>query len=212
VVNLENSERLRLGLLNERTSSSHLRIEEDSEVELMNKVPRNTLQAAVVTVSDRCAAGETRDTAGPAVANLLVDQLEANIAWAGIVPDEQDQIVATLTDLCSRGIDLVVTVGGTGCAMRDVTPEATKQVIERELPGLAQKMRLDSSKITPHAWLQRGISGMRGGSLIVNLPGSKKAAVENLGFVLDVIPSALSHLHGTEVHVETESRTIDKSA
>ncbi len=186
-------------------------IEEGAEVEIVRLVPRNEMQVAVVTVSDRCSRGETRDTAGPAVADLLVEQLGAHVAWTGIVPDEQNQISSRLKDLCSRGFDLVLTAGGTGCAPRDVTPEATRKVIDRELPGLAEKMRLESSKITPNAWLQRGVCGIRGHSLIVNLPGSKKAAIENLEFVLDLIESALAHLHETEVHPETESRVIEKS-
>jgi molybdenum cofactor synthesis domain-containing protein len=171
------------------------------------------MQAAVVTVSDRCAAGLLRDTAGPAVAALLTQSLPVQIAWAGIVPDEIDQIAATLTDLCARKIDLILTVGGTGMARRDVTPEATLRVIERQVPGLAEAMRMASFPITPFALLSRAVAGTRGASLIVNLPGSAKAAVENLSSVLAVLPHAVKLLRGETAHQEEDAgRSIPPTA
>ena len=141
-------------------------------------------------MSDRCAAGETRDTAGPAVAELLSEQLQANIAWAGIVPDEQKEIADRLTDLCSRGIDLVVTVGGTGCAKRDVTPEAIRAIMRVELPGFGEIMRSHSISITPNAILSRSLAAVVDTALVVALPGKPQGAVDCLGFVEGAIPHA----------------------
>jgi len=147
--------------------------------------------AAVITVSDRCAAGTMRDTAGPAVTELLSKELHASIAWTRVIPDEADQIAAALRDLCDRRVDLAITVGGTGISPRDVTPEATRMVIDRELPGLAEAMRAASAQKTPNALLSRAIAGVRNQTLIVNLPGSLKAATENLLAILPVLPDAV---------------------
>jgi len=169
-------------------------------VEVLESMPRQVIQAAVLTVSDRCAAGTMTDAAGPAVADELRRVLSARIAWAGVVPDEADAISRALNDLVERGLDLVVTTGGTGCAARDVTPEATRAVIHREVPGLAEAMRTASAAVTPHAWLQRGVCGIRESSLILNLPGSPKAAVENLLAVLPALPHAIDLLRGKTAH------------
>jgi molybdenum cofactor synthesis domain-containing protein len=173
-----------------------------SAVRVVHRVPRTAMQAAVVTVSDSGAAGEARDTAGPAVAELLSAEIGANIAWTGIEPDEQELLAQRLVELSDRGLDLVVTAGGTGCAERDRTPEATRSVIDREVPGLAEAMRQASAEITPRAWLQRGVAGIRRSTLIVNLPGSRKAATENLAAILDVLPHAIDLLHGNTHHHE----------
>lgn len=157
-------------------------------------------QTAVVTVSDRCAAGTAVDTAGPAVASLAAELLGARVAWQGVIPDDSARIADLLKDLCSRHLDLVITTGGTGCGPRDVTPEATRGVIEREVPGLAEAMRIVSAQITPHAWLQRGIAGIRGGTLIINLPGSEKAARENFSAIAGILPHALKLLRGETAH------------
>jgi molybdenum cofactor synthesis domain-containing protein len=175
-------------------------------IETVKEVPRERIQAGVITVSDRCTAGVTRDTAGPAVAELLTAELGAHISWAGIVPDEFDRIVETLKDLGERGLDLAVTVGGTGCAPRDVTPEATRAVIEREAPGLSEAMRRESAKINNHALLQRGVCGIYQSCLIINLPGSAKGAVENLAAVVEVLPHAVKQLRGVSVHNEEPGR------
>lgn len=173
-------------------------------IEVISDVPRHVMQAAVLTVSDRRAAGEAEDATGPAVADTLQHRLAARIAWTGLVSDETEPISKALNDLVDRGLDLVVTAGGTGCGPRDVTPEATRAVIEREVPGLAEAMRSASAKITPHAFLQRGVCGIRESTLILNLPGSPKAAVENLTAVLPALPHAVRLLRGHTAHPETD--------
>ncbi len=172
-------------------------------IEVVTEVPRSVTQAAVVTVSDSRSAGTARDAAGPAVSDLLRRELQARLAWTGVIPDELETISQTLSDLCDRNLDLVVTAGGTGCGPRDVTPEATRAVITREVPGLAEAMRAASARVTPHALLQRGLCGIRGSTLIVNLPGSPKAAVENLEVVLTALPHAVQLLRGHTRHADS---------
>lgn len=169
---------------------------------------RSAIQAAVVTVSDRCAAGTTCDTAGPAVATMLGSELGACIAWMRVVPDEAGKIAAELQDLCDRRVDLVVTVGGTGISPRDVTPEATRTVLDRELPGLAEAMRAASAQVTPNALLSRAIAGVRRETLILNLPGSLKAATENLRAVLPALPHAVRMLRGETAHPEQDKERL----
>jgi len=176
-------------------------------IEVTEEVPRHIVQAAVLTVSDSCAAGDAEDTAGPAVAALLRQEMKAHVAWTGTVPDELETISETLNDLADRNLDLIVTTGGTGCGPRDLTPEATDTVIDREIPGLSEAMRSTSARVTPHAWLQRGICGIRASTLIVNLPGSRNAAVENLSVVLPAIPHAIQLARGNTAHRETDSRS-----
>jgi molybdopterin adenylyltransferase len=173
-------------------------------VQVVHKVSRSTIQAAVVTVSDRCAAGTTLDTTGPAVADLLRDELNARIAWMRTVPDEGDQIADALIDLCDRRVDLLITAGGTGISVRDVTPEATRKVIDRELPGLAEEMRNVSRGQTPNAMLSSAVAGVRRETLIVNLPGSRKAAVENLAAILAALPHAIQMLRNEAAHPESD--------
>ncbi len=169
-------------------------------IQVTREVPRRVVQAAVVTVSDRCSRNQAEDTAGPAVAELLTQRLDARIAAHELVPDEREVITRTLVDLADRGYDLVCTVGGTGCGPRDVTPEATRDAIDREIPGLAEAMRRVSARSTPHALLQRGLCGIRGVTLVVNLPGSADGATENLAAIADVIPHAVSLLRGETGH------------
>lgn len=163
------------------------------------------LRAAVITVSDRCSAGQMVDTAGPAVAEMLQIELGAEVAWMQLVPDEAEQIAAAIRDYSERGADLVLTAGGTGMTPRDVTPEATRTVLDKELPGLAECMRAASSLKTPNAWLSRAAAGVRGETLVVNLPGSKKAATENLQAILAVIPHAVKMLRQEPVHQESDA-------
>ncbi len=174
-------------------------------VRVLEHVPRTVVQVAVLTASDRCAAGATRDTSGPAVAAELADALRAHVAWAGVVADERGVIATRLADLASRSIHLVVTVGGTGLAARDVTPDATRDVVEREVPGLAEAMRAASARITPNALLSRAVVGTLGGTLIVNLPGSRRAALENLRAILPALPHAFAVLRGGEAHPEADA-------
>jgi len=163
-------------------------------------VERGQIQVAVVTCSDTCSRGEAEDTAGPAVAALAVRELPAHVAVTRIVPDEQEALEGCLKELADRGIDLVLTCGGTGCAARDVTPEATLAVVDRQVPGLAERMRASSAAVTPHAWLSRAVAGIRRTTLIVNLPGSERAATENLTAILDTLPHAVRLLRGQTAH------------
>jgi molybdenum cofactor synthesis domain-containing protein len=165
---------------------------------VIHLVHRARLQAVVITVSDRCHAGQTEDTAGPAVCETMSSSLGAHIYRLEVVPDERDVIEARLRHYCDgHSIDLVLTVGGTGMSTRDVTPEATRAVVERLVPGLDEAMRLASARVTPHALLSRGVSGVRGRTLVVNLPGSRKAAVENLGAIIAALPHGIDKLRGS---------------
>lgn len=166
-------------------------------VEVMERVPRAVFQAVVLTISDRCSRNEAVDTAGPAVARLLGEQLKALLYKAEIVPDERTRIAERLKHYSDgHSIDLIVTAGGTGFAPRDVTPEAVADVIERPTPGLDETMRRVSGAVTPHAMLSRGVSGIRGSTLIVSLPGSERAAVENLQAILPALGHGLAKLRG----------------
>ncbi|MFZ5830147.1 MAG: molybdenum cofactor synthesis domain-containing protein [Planctomycetota bacterium] len=160
-------------------------------------VPRSQLQAVVLTISDRCSRGEAEDTAGPGVAELLRRELGAHVYAVEVLPDERPQIADRLRHYCDgHSIDLVATVGGTGFSPRDVTPEATREVVDRLAPGLDEAMRAASLQQAPHAMLSRGASGIRQSTLIVNLPGSKRAAEENLRVVLTALPHGLAKLRG----------------
>jgi molybdenum cofactor synthesis domain-containing protein len=177
-------------------------------VQVVRIVPRSMIQAAVITVSDRCSEGKTIDTAGPAVAEILHNVLQAHIAWTLTVPDEVHVIADALTDFCDRRVDLIITAGGTGIATRDVTPEATRKVIGRELPGLAEAMRMASAEQTPNALLSRAVAGVRRETLIVNVPGSLKAATENLEAILPTLPHAVKMLRNETAHPETDKERL----
>ncbi len=178
-------------------------------VKVRDRVPREAVQAAVLTVSDSCAAGSAEDSAGPAVADVLRDKLLAHVAWAGIEPDDLDRVEDRLKELAGRGLDLVLTVGGTGCGARDVTPEATRAVLDKEVPGLAEAMRAASLRLTPHAMLQRGVAGIRRSTLILNLPGSPKGATENLAVVLPALAHAVELLRGDTAHLDDGRRSAN---
>jgi molybdopterin adenylyltransferase len=154
----------------------------------------------VLTVSDRCAQGLMTDTAGPAVVDLLRQQWPAARIATAIVPDNEDEITARLLEWTSIAANLILTVGGTGLSPRDRTPEATLHVIERYVPGLPEAMRARGSESNPHAWLSRGVAGMRGSTLIVNLPGSKRGAVESLNSILVLLQHALEVAAGSQKH------------
>ncbi|HEY1660183.1 MAG TPA: MogA/MoaB family molybdenum cofactor biosynthesis protein [Candidatus Sulfotelmatobacter sp.] len=160
--------------------------------------PQRTLTAAVVTVSDSCARGERQDASGPAVAELL-SASGFLISAREIVPDDSTQIQTVLINLAKQA-RLIVTTGGTGIAERDITPEATETICDRLVPGIAEKMRGEGSKKTPFAALSRGICGVFANSLILNLPGSPRGAVESLRAVLEILPHALSLLEGKTEH------------
>jgi molybdopterin adenylyltransferase len=155
-----------------------------------------SIRVGILTVSDRAAAGIRADASGP----LLVEKVLAlgwQVAAQAILPDDQGRIQDTLSVWADSGqMEVVLTTGGTGFSPRDVTPEATQSVVERDAPGLAEAMRADSLKINPHAMLSRAVAGIRKKTLIVNLPGSPKAALENLNVILPVIPHAVQLLLG----------------
>jgi len=153
------------------------------------------VRAAVITVSDKGAAGLREDKSGPALVEALKGH--AQVVEIVLIPDERAQIETELVRLADSGkVDLILTTGGTGFAPRDVTPEATASVVERLAPGITEAMRVESAKITPHAQLSRAIAGIRGRTLIINLPGSPKAAVENLQVFLPALPHAVETLRG----------------
>ena len=136
-------------------------------------------KAAVLTISDKGFRGERVDTSGPALREMLM-QAGYEVVHAAILPDERGQIAEALKQLAEAGVALVLTTGGTGFSPRDITPEATLDVIERQTPGLAETMRAESMRVTPRGCLSRGVAGIRNRTLIVNLPGSERAARENL--------------------------------
>ena len=157
-----------------------------------------SIQAAVVTVSDKGAAGQRADVSGPLLADLL-RKLGAEVVHQAIVPDERAEIERMLLTLADElRVDLVVTTGGTGLTPRDVTPEATRAVIEREAPGLAEALRFEGYRRTPLAVLSRGVAGVRGGTLIVNLPGSPKAVREGMETLAPILPHAIRMLRGLD--------------
>ena len=158
-----------------------------------------TFTVAVVTVSDRGAAGERADTSAPALIALL-EEAGFELAARRTVPDDFQRIGDTLRDLTSRDIDLVVTTGGTGLGPRDVTPEATRAVMDREVPGLAEAMRAAGRARTPLADLSRSLAGLRFSTLIVNVPGSERAATESLEAILPLLPHALRLVAGDTEH------------
>ena len=154
-------------------------------------------RVAILTVSDRSSAGTRQDASGAVVREVVVAGLDAEIVDYRVVPDERSAIQAALCEWADRrAADLVLTTGGTGLAPRDLTPEATRAVLEREVPGIPEAMRAASLTKTPFAMLSRMIAGTRGQTLIVNLPGSPKAVRENLAVILPALPHALEKLLG----------------
>ena len=166
------------------------------EMAVQPRIAPLPFQAAVITLSDRCAAGEREDKSGPTIAERLatagytvVEQL--------VLPDERAPLERSLIRLCDqRQLDLILTTGGTGFAARDITPEATRAVAERDVPGIAEAIRAASLHITPRAMLSRAVSVIRSKTLIINLPGSPKACMESMDVFLDQLPHALELLRG----------------
>jgi molybdopterin adenylyltransferase len=161
------------------------------------------INAVVITVSDACARGERRDESGAALAELL-KETGAQIVATEIVPDDLDPLADKLRQYADRAdVNLVVTTGGTGVAPRDNTPEATRAVIEREAPGLAEAMRMETLRQTPMAMLSRGLCGIRNGALIINLPGSPAGVRESFAVIKPVLPHAIALLAG-KPHAEAK--------
>jgi molybdopterin adenylyltransferase len=157
-----------------------------------------TLRFGILTVSDRSARGEREDLSGPALADQVAAQ-GWQVVRRAVLPDDLDLLIKNLTAWCDRDdLDVLLTTGGTGFAPRDLTPEATRAVMERPSPGLAEAMRAASLAVTPHAMLSRATAGIRGRTLIVNLPGNPQGAVENLQVLLPVLPHAVQLLQEDE--------------
>jgi molybdenum cofactor synthesis domain-containing protein len=149
------------------------------------------MNIGLLTISDRGAAGAYEDRSGPLMAQILAEQTPWAITHRAIVSDDQQEIAAILRAWAGENLNLILTSGGTGFAPRDITPEATRQVIEREAPGIAEALRAAGMRVTLHAMLSRGVAGLCGQTLIVNLPGNPKAVRENLAVLLPILPHAL---------------------
>ena len=156
---------------------------------------RGQFTIGVLTLSDKGAVGEREDTSGPQLCRLVADL--GRVTHIELLPDDQARIEALLRDWSEQGLDLILTTGGTGLTPRDTTPEATLNVVDRLVPGMAEAMRLVGMQKTPHAMLSRGIAGIYKQTLIVNLPGSEKASRENLEAILPALPHALATLQGS---------------
>ncbi len=156
-------------------------------------------QAAVITLSDKAAAGERKDESGPAIAKRL-REASYEVVEEIVIPDDERVLKQQLIRLCDqRQLDLILTTGGTGCSARDITPEATLAIADKNVPGIAEAMRAESLKITRHAMISRAASVIRGKTLIINLPGSPRACMENMDVFMDTIPHAMGLLRN-EVH------------
>ncbi len=152
------------------------------------------ITVAVITISDKGSRGEREDLSGPAIGEMM-SRIGARVEHSVIIPDEKELIKEKLIEY-SKSVDVILTTGGTGLFPRDVTPDATLEVIDREIPGIAEAMRLEGLRKTKRAMLSRAVAGVRGNALIVNLPGSPKAVKEGLGAIVEVIPHAVEKIKG----------------
>lgn len=154
------------------------------------------MKAAVLTLSDRSSAGEREDASGPALKAWL-EARDVTVTHTDVIPDDKDLIAERLTEWADSGnYDLILTTGGTGVSPRDVTPEATERIVDRLLPGFGEVMRMESLKKTPNAMISRAVAGIRNQTLIINLPGSPKAATECIGFVWAAVPHTVAKMQG----------------
>ncbi|MDI3533807.1 MAG: molybdopterin adenylyltransferase [Thermosediminibacterales bacterium] len=149
----------------------------------------------ILTASDKGYRGQREDLSGQVIREM-VKKIKGEVKYYRVVPDEKDIIKNELIKMCDEGIDLIITTGGTGLSPRDVTPDATLEVIEKQIPGMAEAMRAKGIVVTPHAMLSRAVCGVRGKTMIINLPGSPKAVRENLEVVLKAIPHGIDVLKG----------------
>ncbi len=155
-------------------------------------------RAGIITVSDKGSQGQREDLSGPAIAQVLAGA-GFTVSITIIVPDDIGQIANALIELSDRErLDLILTTGGTGLSPRDLTPEATLKVLDKEIPGMAEAMRYSGMMVTPHAMLSRAVAGVRGRSLIINLPGSPKGATENLAAVVPALAHAIGKIKGDQ--------------
>jgi molybdopterin adenylyltransferase len=156
------------------------------------------MKAAILTLSDKGARGEREDKSGPALAEWLTER-GAKVMHTEVIPDDEELIVVKLMGWAdSRAFDLILTTGGTGVSPRDVTPEATLKVVERTIPGFSEEMRRASFAKTPHALISRAVAGIRAQTLIINLPGSPKGAIENLAAIWPAVPHAVAKIAGDQ--------------
>ena len=156
------------------------------------------LTAAVITLSDKGFKGKREDISGPTLIKKLEEEGYEIVEYI-LIPDDRNMLQQSLKRLCDqRDVNLILTTGGTGCAPRDITPEATKEILDKEVPGISEAIRAESLKITPHAMLSRGVSGIRNKSLIINLPGSPKACLESVEVFIKPIKHAIKLIHGEE--------------
>ena len=156
------------------------------------------LTAAVITLSDKGFKGDREDVSGPILINRLKEEGYEIVEYI-LIPDDKKMLQQSLKRLCDqRDVNLILTTGGTGCAPRDITPEATKEILDKEVPGISEAIRAESLKITPHAMLSRGVSGIRNKSLIINLPGSPKACLESVEVFIKPIKHAIKLIQGVD--------------
>jgi molybdopterin adenylyltransferase len=160
------------------------------------------ITVAVLTLSDKGSKGEREDASGPLIREMLKG-IDAEVKYYDILPDEKELIKGKLIEY-GKLVDLILTTGGTGLSPRDVTPEATIEVIERQIPGIAEAMRIEGLKKTRRAMLSRAVAGVRGKTLIINLPGSPKAVKENLEIILGVLPHAVEKIKGDTSECATQ--------
>lgn len=154
------------------------------------------IRAGIITVSDRSSRGIREDLSGPAIVAIL-KAISIDVYRVLIVPDEKDQIKNAIKEFADKDhLDLIITTGGTGVSPRDVTPDATLEIIDRQIPGMAEAMRYKSMPITPYAMISRAVAGIRSQSLIINLPGSPKGAKENLEVILSALKHAIEKIKG----------------
>jgi molybdenum cofactor synthesis domain-containing protein len=174
--------------------------------------PPNPIRVGILTLSDRCARGEAEDTSGPGLASICREKLHADVVFQALLPDDENQISATLTEMArpEHGLDLILTTGGTGLAPRDVTPEAALRVFHRQHSGLMELARLRCYEKTPRTFLSRGVAGTINRTLILTLPGSPRGSRENLEALLDILPHAIETLRG-EVQDDGRPGAVSKS-